>query len=617
MSTAMKRVCSLLYLVALTIWPGLSPAVTLDEVMERHVEAMGGLENILKVRSSVTTADITMAGMEGAALTYFKHPDKYRTELMLPIGRMVRMTSGGECWTIDMNGQMREMSGEESQDMMNGLFLASNEYLEPEYRGSAVRLIGEEEIEDRTYYKILMQPPGGRDVTLYVDSGTYLIGFTESTLQMLMVRVWQEDYRPIEGVMVPFRTRESTGLAAMEVDITVTSYELNPALDDGLFVPTRGSERDCYITGGSPARMEFSLRSFHVYVPAMVNGVGPYSFILDSGSGLSVVGSDVARELGLSRAGQLPAFGAGGHDIGSFITLDSISIGNVVISDIVAGELDLTALNRFALEPIDGILGYDLFSRFVIRIEYYDSLLTIFLPDDASVPGGSDTLDLQFEHNHPMVEAVMNDSISGRFRIDTGSMNYLDLYTHVVRRHKLIEESPSTVADVKIRGLGGQTMELTLGRLRSFTLGKTTMRDLPCGFSTADSGLFAVEGIDGNIGGGLLAKFTCTFDYPQSKLYLTPGPDFHEPDEMVTAGIVAARQGGGIVVSQVLAGSPAEKKGVKVGESIIRIGRKPVQGLSLFEIHRLLNSDDSDRVELELESGGVVRRVVLLKSELF
>jgi predicted aspartyl protease len=592
-------------------------ANTLDEVMEKHIEAMGGLDNIESVRSSETVATVKMAGMEGTATIYYKYPDKYRYDVDLPMAKMVRVASGSESWMIDMNGQVRRMSGEESQEMISSVFLASGEYLKPKHRGSAVRLIGIDEVDGYTYLKVLIQPDGGRKSTLFIDAETHLIAFSEFTLQMFTVRARQEDYREIDGVMVPFRIRESTGLDALDAEIVVTSHVFNATVDDSLFATPGQKQPDYHIMGGESAEMKFNLRSFHIYIPVMVNGAGPYSFILDSGAGLTVVGSDIARELSLERVGELPALGAGGVDVGSFVSLDSITIGNVVITEIVAGELDLSDLNRFALEPIDGVLGFDFFSRFVVQINYQDSLLTVFLADDPSVPGGTDTIDIELEQNHPMIAAAINDSITGRFRIDTGSMNYLDLYTHIVEKYRLIDESDSTVHNVRIHGLGDQTIESTLGRINSFTLGEMTIRDLPCGFSTADSGLFAVEGIDGNVGGGLLAKFTCTFDYPRSRFYLTPNSSYYEHDEMISAGVVAAKLGGKIVVSQVLAGSSAEESGVLVGDVIIAIEGEPVNGMELHQVHELLNSRESNKVELDLICSGTTRTVILDKHSLF
>lgn len=610
------HVC-LLYITLALALPLSLDADTLDDVIEKHIEAMGGLGNISAVKSVRTVADAAMAGMQGTVTISYQYPDKYRNDIVLPIGRMVQVADGDDYWMIDLNGQVRAMSGEESQEMITSLFMETGAYLDPQYRGDAVRYLGESEVDSAFYHLVHVHPEGGRQTTLYIDAETYLVGFSEFTVQMFNVRAWQEDYRQVGGVMVPCRTRQETGFAAMDTDLTVSSHEINVDLPDSLFVRPGAAEVDFHISGEGATAVDMNLRSFHVYIPVMVNGEGPYRFVLDSGAGLTVISTEIVDRLGLERSGQLPAVGTGGTEVGSFVVLDSVSVGDAVMIDLVAGELDLSTLNQFVQEEIEGILGYELFSRFVVQIDYGDSLLTLFMPDYAELPAGEDTVALEFEQNHPMISGVINDSIRGRFRIDTGSMNYLDLHSHVVREYDLISKSKSALSGIEIRGLGNNRLSSTLGRLESFRIGAFAVNDLPCGFSTSDSGLFAVEGIDGNIGGGLLSKFTCTFDYPRGWLCLTPNQRFYEADDIVSAGIVARKQGDTVVVSQVLAGSSAEENGIRIGDRIVSINGVSVYGLELYKVTELLNSKESDVVELEFEREGVIRKAVLEKKALF
>ena len=86
---------------------------------------------------------------------------------------------------------------------------------------------------------------------------------------------------------------------------------------------------------------------------------------------------------------------------------------------------------------------------------------------------------------------------------------------------------------------------------------------------------------------------------------------------MISAGVVAAKQGGKIVVSQVLAGSSAEESEVLVGDVLVKIDGESVSGMELYEVHELLNSRESNKVELYLISSGTARMVTLDKLPLF
>lgn len=607
----------LLLCMTLIAIAGNSHAATLDEIMDSHIEAMGGMERIQSIQSSRTVAEITVAGMQGTSIINYKFPDKFHSEVRLPMATVIRAADGDNLWIIDLNGQQRRAAGEEAKELVTTLFMASGEYVKDEYRGTAVSYIGDEEYEGVIYHRIILSPENGLEMTLFIDPETNLIAFSEQNVQMFKVRSWQEDYRDVDGLMVAFRSRQETGVAMLDAEVVTTSQEFNIPIDDELFAFAEADRPDFDIREGEFTTVDIKIRSNHIYLPVMIGAEGPYNLLLDSGAGMTIVARNIAADLGLERTGELPTVGVGGLEAGSFIAVDSLSVGSAVMRELVAGELDLSSLNEIAQEPIDGILGYDLFARFVVRIDYYDSNLTLLLPDDSLTYGGSDTLALEVESNHPMIAATINDTIGGRFRIDTGSAGYLDLGNDVVSTYGLIEKSGSIREGMQLRGIGGAAVTSVSGRLESFRIGTSTLRDIPCGFTTSDSGIMAIEGVDGNIGGGLLAKFTCTFDYPHGMLFLTPNAGFEERDEMVSTGISLRKVDGRIVVDVVLAGTSAEKNGLQIGDIILAVDGISVESMELYQVNELLHSYNSGEVELEYKRNGNTQKVKLAREPLY
>jgi outer membrane lipoprotein-sorting protein len=578
-------------------------AITLDEIMEKHASAMGGAEKVLGVESSRSVAWIKTAGFEGQAKTYYKRPNKLRNEVDLPIARIVQAADGVAMWTVDLNGQTRRMTGEEAKELRTTVFLTSGEYLKPEHRGTAVTSAGEVEKDGRRLHSILVAPHDGLEMTLLIDAETFLVYQSTARVQMFNVTSTYSDYREVDGVKVAYHLVQQTGIPALDIEAFTVSNQFGVDLPDSIFEQPEVLRSNAHIRKGDSTSVAFSLRSFHIYVPVYVNGNGPFRFILDSGAGLTLIGADVADSLKLVRTGELPAVGMGGVEVGSFVTIDSISVGDAVLTGIVSGQLDFSELNKIALEAIDGILGYDLFARFVVGIDYDDTLLTLMSPGSTDLHAATDTLDLEIETNHPMVKGIINDSISGRFRIDTGSMNYLDLSSDITRRYGLSDKSPSKLQGMRISGIGGSAVESTLGRLESFTLGRKKVTNLPCGFTDSDSGILSIESVDGNIGGGLLSKFDCWFDYSAGKLYLAAADRFEMPEEMISAGVLVKSEAGNIVVVSVARGSSAEEKGVLEGDLVSKVNGESVSGLELFEVNWLLNPKDESKVKLELMRG--------------
>jgi hypothetical protein len=591
-------------------------AITLNDIMRRHTEAMGGYEKIMSVRTSKTVSKVTVAGMTGTSVIYYKYPDKFRSDVELPMATVVRAADGSDFWMQDLNGQKRRAAGEEAKELVTTLFMASGDYMKKEFWDKSVRYKGDEEVDGKTYYKILLAPVGGLEMTLYLDPDTYLIALTEETMQSITVQSWLEDYRNVDGLMVPFRNRQVTGIAMLDADAVTTLQEFNIPLDDSLFTFSKVNREDSYISDGM-TRVDLDIRSFHVYLPVMIGSKGPFSFLLDSGAGMTIVGRDVAADLDLKKTGELPALGVGGVEVGSFVEIDSLIVGNAVMRDLVAGELDLSSINEIAREPVDGILGYDLFARFAVQLDYYDSIMTLYLPNDSLKYSGEDTLALEVESNHPMINATINDTIRGRFRVDTGSANYLDIGYNMTKQHDLVEKSHSIRRGMQLRGIGGATVESINGRIDSLKVGKTTLHDVPCGFAVADSGILAIKGVDGNIGGGLLDKFTCIFDYSHGRFMLSPNPHAHEKDRVISTGISLRKSGDEILVDIVLDGTSAQTNGVEVGDTIVTVNGVPVDSMELYQVTDLLNSEDNRVVELQVKHGGKVRSVKLERRPLY
>ena len=69
-------------------------ALTLDEVMDRHIEALGGLDNIRNITSARTVATVKTAGMEGELTISYVYPDKIRNDIVLPMAKLIQAAGG-------------------------------------------------------------------------------------------------------------------------------------------------------------------------------------------------------------------------------------------------------------------------------------------------------------------------------------------------------------------------------------------------------------------------------------------------------------------------------------------------------------------------------------------
>lgn len=330
---------------------------------------------------------------------------------------------------------------------------------------------------------------------------------------------------------------------------------------------------------------------------------------------MSIVGKHLADSLGLEDAGNMPAAGIGGVDVGNFVRIDSLKLGELTLYDMTSGSLDLAVFNEIVIAPMDGIIGYDLFSRLIVDVDYENQILSVYDPVLSKFPGGDDTVKCEIESNHPVIYASVNDSIKGRFRFDTGSQSYLDLNAPFVRKYELLENAKKKIGSFPLIGIGGTT-ESNLAVLNSFTIGESRIENVLTGFYDADSGIFSAENIDGNVGGGIISMFRVAFDYPNYRIYLTKYADAQMGDALITSGILLKKTKDDIKIFKVIPGTPAEEAGLKEGDRLIEINKTKTEGMILKDIYELLDGEVGDKINLKIRREGKERKFKLVLKDL-
>lgn len=105
-----------------------------------------------------------------------------------------------------------------------------------------------------------------------------------------------------------------------------------------------------------------------VFVPVTINGAGPYTFVLDTGSSRTAVSAQLAARLGLSAVATTTVVSSTGTAAGNVVRLEEIALARVVRRDLltVVMPADLTTLGLKA----DGVLGQDFLADETYTIDY-------------------------------------------------------------------------------------------------------------------------------------------------------------------------------------------------------------------------------------------------------
>jgi hypothetical protein len=247
---------------------------------------------------------------------------------------------------------------------------------------------------------------------------------------------------------------------------------------------------------------------------------------------------------------------------------------------------------------VDGLIGAEVLARFVTVFDYARHRVTLEQPGTA--PAGT-TIPFVFDGTQPDVACTIA-GIAARCSIDSGSRASLDLFSPFIADHPAVV--PAGVSALGVDGFGvGGAESGRLGRLPSLVIGGFELENLVAGFSGATSGAFAVPGIGANIGGGVLKRFTVTYDYAHQTMSLLPNSARDEPDTYERSGLFVVHTEG-FMVADVRPGTPAAAAGIVKGDAIVSLDGKPAARLTLGDVRESFRRPAGTRVQIGILGKG-------------
>ncbi|GEO05003.1 hypothetical protein AAE02nite_26670 [Adhaeribacter aerolatus] len=376
--------------------------------------------------------------------------------------------------------------------------------------------------------------------------------------------------------------------------------------------------------------VKFTLHRNLIIVPVYLNDKGPFNFVLDTGVGSGIITDPSLLEtLELKKGKEIKITGAGSDqaDLKAYI----VSNIKVKISDVTAPSLALTILSEdvFNLSsyvgmPIYGILGYQFFNSFVVRVNFTETSLTLYPPQNFSYKKRDGVrIPFELDDQKPYIYAnvTMNDStrLNARMILDTGAGHAISLEQGSNPAIKLPEPALRTQLGT---GLSG-TIRGYLGRVRSLEINKFKMNNVLTSFPDhLDVGSKVIKSVErnGNVGNEVLKRFNVIIDYYRSSLTLRPNSFYRDSFEHDMCGIEIMAVGEGYnryVISKVEPGSPAADADLKVNDEILFINSGSAHALTISQIDKLLHTRDNFRLLMILRrEGELIYRFVTLKKRI-
>lgn len=273
----------------------------------------------------------------------------------------------------------------------------------------------------------------------------------------------------------------------------------------------------------------FALFDNRMLVRVSLNGAGPFTMIVDTGSYSLVVTPSVAGRLKLVTRAAGSETGAGSGSAAFARTrLSSVTIGSMSFRNIQADVLDLSPIQRAIGFPrLDGVIGYNILRKLRVGVDMDDQKLTIsFLP--LPVPKAAASVPFTVNGDGLIQIPAAVDGVHGTFIIDTGDRSSLTLFKHFAQANNFYREAPVQNAITGI-GIGGPVYSDVLRT--TVSLFGATVSGVVTRASRDRGGIFALGPQDASIGTGLLKRFNIIYDYPDKAILAWPSRLVNAPDE--------------------------------------------------------------------------------------
>lgn len=365
-----------------------------------------------------------------------------------------------------------------------------------------------------------------------------------------------------------------------------------------------------------------------IIVPIVLNESLPLKFILDTGVRTAILTQKSFSDiLNLVYTRKFTISG-----IGIEKAIDAYITNNVSLTlpgvhgrghALLVLEEDYLELRNYLGTDVHGILGYELFSRFIVQVDYQRKILTLYSPAAFKKSKNFETLRLTIEDTKPYVTVpiTLNGGVTfnAKLLMDSGASHALLLDPLSDDRIQV----PAGAVSASIgRGLGGDITGKA-GRVARIQLGKYQIPKVVTNFpdpnSYADTSKVQVFR-NGTIGGELISRFSVIYNFPKEELYFKKNSDFKKGFYYNLSGLNIKSKGAKLNVFEITGvrkDSPGDKAGLKVGDILVSVNGINTNILELNVVLSILNRKPGKKVRLEVtRDGQKVKSKVILADQI-
>lgn len=324
------------------------------------------------------------------------------------------------------------------------------------------------------------------------------------------------------------------------------------------------------------------------------------NFILDTGSGGISLDSTTVTYFGIiPTPSDRTIRGIAGITKVSFVNNQTLHLPELTISNLNFHVNNYEILTAVYGDRIDGIIGYSILSRYIIKLNYDSCHIEFWTKGTMKYPRGGYLLKPLIT-TLPVHAAKIRDakSINARFLYDIGAGLNMMLSSDFIKDSALLDKKRKLYTK-QAEGVGGK-IDIGITVVKEVKLGPYRFRNVPVYVFDDTYNVTSYPYLGGLIGNDLLRRFNAILNYDKRDIYLVPNSHYNEGFDYSYTGIELYLIDNKIIIGDVAKGSPAEKSGMQEGDVVIAINKSFNGSLQQFKT-ALQNAGDRLKVIIERE----------------
>jgi Periplasmic protease len=332
------------------------------------------------------------------------------------------------------------------------------------------------------------------------------------------------------------------------------------------------------------------------------------NFILDSGSGGISLDSTTADYFHLKGIPSNRTIrGIAGIKNVSFLNDRTLHLPGLTIDSLNFHINNYEILTQVYGERIDGIIGYSVLSRYIIKINYDSSYIEFWSRGSYKYPKGGYLLK-PIINTLPVQNLRVKDGTtrSARFLYDMGAGLNLMLSTDFIKDSSLLGKKRKLLAK-EAEGLGGK-IEMNMTVIKEIRLGPFKFKNVPVYVFDDVYNVTSYPYLGGLIGNDLLRRFNVVLNYERRDIYLVPNTHFYDPFDYSYSGMELYFDNGKIIIGDVAKNSPAELAGLKEGDVVLAVNKNFNQNLQQY---KTAIQSTGERIKMIIVRNGELKEINL------